>query len=100
VTGRGEPIRIELRDAADAADLMRELEGAVPAELRATESGRWEIAVSPAGPGVQLLSDLLGRVQEWLDRSRAGVVTIRFRGRAYTLESVDEPRPNDSFVPS
>jgi hypothetical protein len=58
VTGRAEPIRIELRDAADAADLMRELEGAVPAELRATER------------------------------------------RAYTLESVYEPRPNDSFVPS
>jgi len=82
-----ESILIEVRDGPEAAHLAKDLVDACPAEVRSADDGCWEIVVASDGDESRLLSDILARVQEWLDRFDAGSVVIRFQGRAYTFEA-------------
>lgn len=86
-----EQILIEVRDGQEAAVLVKSLVDACPAVLRSA-GNRWEIVVATDGDESRLLSNVLGYVQEWIDRSDAGSVIIRFQGRAYTFEATSVTR--------
>lgn len=78
-------------DGPEAAPLVKTLVEACPAVLRSA-GNRWEIVVATDGDESRLLSDVLGHVQEWVDRPDAASVVIRFQGRAYTFEATTGTR--------